>query len=182
MVREIDCLLEKLRRIDSAIVGQRVYFLAYLHRAEALIAMGDFEKAKESYDVLVDLVENVKAHPDVKRSGRMFWSRWLRCIAENDAAEAIRLLELEESDLIDGDFEEKCDVLYTAAAIYSLASGRAQDAEFKQTMASRSIQFLQAIANQDLFCEGKQAALAIDPDFAPLRETEPYRDFLESIE
>ena len=175
--------LEKIRKRDSSITGARVFFLAYMSRAEANMQLGQFKKAEISYGVLVDLLDSENPAGEYTKGENLIRLRHLRCVAESKATEAAKQLAswMKNRDLIESDYQHKFDVVYTAAAIFSLASGVASDEAESLDLANKSVEILKSMNKLGLL-KNRLKDLKGDKDLDPIRDSESFQTLVNSLE
>ena len=142
---------------------------AYASKAKALTRLKRFDEAILASDQAIEWVD------DRRRAGFILIKNGILSHTDPQRAkeEVEQLLQQATGDV---------DVLYNAACFYSLLAGRMSDATEKEQCAVRSLELLEKAFLEKYFSRPqRQAQLAQDPDFAPLRTRTDFRDFVQKL-
>ena len=142
---------------------------AYALKAKALTRLKRFDEAILASDQAIEWVD------DRRRAGFILMKNGILSHTDPQRAreEVEQLLQQPTGDVT---------VLYNAACFYSLLAGRMSDATEKEQCALRSLELLEKAFLEGYFSHPqRQAELAQDPDFAPLRTRTDFRDFVQKL-
>ena len=157
-------ILVKLSEQDDSIKATQVYFQSFWNRAEALIELGQFDKAE------LDLLEAMAAvetssNSKFKSYIPYFEVLLLRCRAAQDPVKAA-----ESVDYVTREIANKGETLIILASVYSLAAEAVEDAAKRKRWVDKAFEAIDAIKQSGKLAPQFVLELNTGEDFEFLRE------------